>query len=966
MRLELHQRQQLSPVPSIFLTQSVLHDFCQSLHSVLGYEYAAVQLVRFEDRVIETAYGTGAAATWAGISKHYLDGDPPLRDIQADVFQSLTTEIIRGWDDRFNRWIYDAYAHDRIVRAFTPIVLFRNPEGLLIDDWFTRCEWEVEGDTSSRAESTASAQRPPDQHTRIRMRLPGDAGRFEPLGTVEVGYRHLREHISVDEAIELVKLVGKLAPRLREVLLPYVLESIVDETCRILKADSASLHFLYDPVRQRYVYESGKGGVARSCLHVHPPRPNGLGQRAIGAGRVMFVPDADQDDLALRDFNPNVFETGIRTMAAAPLILGEESGVLYVGFEQTHRFDAEDIREMETLASRAIESIRNARIYAATVEKAKLLESLNRITQSMVADPNAQDILRQIAWTILNVLAADVVVIYEYYQAEGVFATPPVCAGRLRFPDQMKSRLRKRDIPNLVVGKGAPIYEPDILATPLAPQRSRRSRTDGFVIREGIRSACAVPLKVAGETFGLLFVNYRRPCQFTADLQETLNTLSSSAAIAIKNRRLLETPRYIERQLITTSDLKRLLGVIVARAAGVTAGEIAEIRIIESPSSEELVVGARYPDDLRVQINQSPETDGSKSSRVRWANMAAWSRILNGRSTIIADISADPKYNSPLGNFRSQLHVRLIAEGDRNVGILSVGIRRPNAFGMHHLRMVEALADQAVIAIQYARNQQRALAVESLAALGDLANPLMHWAKDGLSGIAHLADEIARVGTLREAKQRAKEVQASAQRIRAEADNLQAWQLREPQRVNVWEAMRDARLGAVIPPHIKYKDTLPDDLPRVWAGLKQLTFIFVNLLQNAVKAISDTGCITVSGRSFGIAEHRWVEVSVADTGCGIGRQKAKQIFERNYPRDPRTGIGFAFGLYWTRAYVEWLGGRVAVTSRLGMGSKFTVTLPVADSAHREWKLPSFASSDDLERINPETASRPASRHDANE
>ncbi len=106
----------------------------------------------------------------------------------------------------------------------------------------------------------------------------------------------------------------------------------------------------------------------------------------------------------------------------------------------------------------------------------------------------------------------------------------------------------------------------------------------------------------------------------------------------------------------------------------------------------------------------------------------------------------------------------------------------------------------------------------------------------------------------------------------------------------------------------------------------QLTSMFSNLVDNAVKYTPPGGQVEVTGET----NEREVVVRVSDTGIGIAPEKLSRIFERFYrvdkARSKATG-GTGLGLSIVRHVVQNHGGRVAVESTLGKGSTFTVYLP---------------------------------------
>ena len=106
----------------------------------------------------------------------------------------------------------------------------------------------------------------------------------------------------------------------------------------------------------------------------------------------------------------------------------------------------------------------------------------------------------------------------------------------------------------------------------------------------------------------------------------------------------------------------------------------------------------------------------------------------------------------------------------------------------------------------------------------------------------------------------------------------------------------------------------------------QLTSMFSNLVENAVKYTARGGRVEVTGSS----DEDEVVVRVSDTGIGIPEKYLERIFERFYrvdkARSKETG-GTGLGLSIVRHVAENHGGRVTVKSVLSEGSTFTVYLP---------------------------------------
>jgi signal transduction histidine kinase len=115
--------------------------------------------------------------------------------------------------------------------------------------------------------------------------------------------------------------------------------------------------------------------------------------------------------------------------------------------------------------------------------------------------------------------------------------------------------------------------------------------------------------------------------------------------------------------------------------------------------------------------------------------------------------------------------------------------------------------------------------------------------------------------------------------------------------------------------------------PAVLADPLRLHQVLVNLVDNAVK-FTDRGSVRVEARP--VADG--VEIAVADTGIGIAAEAAPHIFAAFQQADGSTSRrygGAGLGLAIAKQLVDLHGGEIAVASRPGEGSTFTVRLPAA-------------------------------------
>ncbi len=112
------------------------------------------------------------------------------------------------------------------------------------------------------------------------------------------------------------------------------------------------------------------------------------------------------------------------------------------------------------------------------------------------------------------------------------------------------------------------------------------------------------------------------------------------------------------------------------------------------------------------------------------------------------------------------------------------------------------------------------------------------------------------------------------------------------------------------------------DLSAVKADRRALRSILDNLLANALRYTPEEGEILMAAEE--VKDH--VQFTVRDTGRGIEAERLSTIFDRF---NPMSESGSGLGLALVRRLVESLGGQIAVESRLGHGTTFRFTLPVA-------------------------------------
>lgn len=134
---------------------------------------------------------------------------------------------------------------------------------------------------------------------------------------------------------------------------------------------------------------------------------------------------------------------------------------------------------------------------------------------------------------------------------------------------------------------------------------------------------------------------------------------------------------------------------------------------------------------------------------------------------------------------------------------------------------------------------------------------------------------------------------------------------------------------------ISFKTSWDPNLPEIQADPNRLQQLFYNLFSNAAEALSE---VESTRREISVAtrflpQRQMVEIKVADTGAGIKTEHLDHVFERRFTTKHK---GHGFGLLTVKRVVEVHGGEISVDSREGVGTTFTIILPI-DPAVETWR-----------------------------
>ena len=274
---------------------------------------------------------------------------------------------------------------------------------------------------------------------------------------------------------------------------------------------------------------------------------------------------------------------------------------------------------------------------------------------------------------------------------------------------------------------------------------------------------------------------------------------------------------------------------------------------------------------------------------------------------------------------------------DGLIGVLKIAARHPGQLKPYDAELVEHFLGQAAMAIQNLHRTEslraRVLTAERKHAMADLARTVSHDVNNALGSMLPLVQQLQedlRRGTLSRdvLSEDLEQVQKSLQVCRRIFGGMLSFSRGAARKTRHGQVGRAIDTASAILRYglsrsgIELSVDVPDDLPSVACGQSGLEQVFLNLLTNAREAMPNGGRITVVVRSAGNV----VNISIADSGCGISAEHAPRVLEPFFTTKPH---GNGLGLSICRTVLWEAGGTISIWSEPGKGTRVDVGVPEA-------------------------------------
>ena len=488
-------------------------------------------------------------------------------------------------------------------------------------------------------------------------------------------------------------------------------------------------------------------------------------------------------------------------------------------------------------------------------------------------------------------------------------------------------------------------------------QEDDRFSDQTSVVGFQLRSIMCAPLQVRGSTLGAVYVDNRLfSGVFEKDDLGLLVTFANQAAIAIENARLftqtdqalarrveeLSLFQRIDQQLNRSLELNQVLSLSLNWAIALTNAAGGSIGLFEEPESDDVEAAESETNQiLRLMVFRGEE-EHSESRLVPLEHPIVRRIIEEGRSVLTRDVSESESVDGTPASVQLAVPIR---QDDDITGVITLETQQNTDINREDIAFVERLADRAAVAIKnaklyeaiHAANRAKSdfislvahelrVPMTSIKGYTDLMNaglagPLSDQQKQFLEVIRR---NLTRMSSLISDLSDINHIESGRMKF-----DLQSFDLREVV-ADVSDSLRERIGNRQQTLHIE----IEDELPLVYADATRIAQVISNLLSNAHKYTPEGGKIVVRAWPNG----RSAFVSVQDNGLGISEEDQEKLFTQFFRAEDtrvREQSGWGLGLSIVRRMVEAQDGEITFESKLGEGSTFTFTIPLANMVGSE-------------------------------
>lgn len=337
--------------------------------------------------------------------------------------------------------------------------------------------------------------------------------------------------------------------------LETVLKQIVEVVVEVTKADACLLYLLSEK-QDELILRASKN-----------PHPRLIGRISIGMGEgitgwvarekvPVVIPRNATEDARYKFFH-RLPEDRYQAFVSVPIMnKGKIIGVINVQHKRSKRYTQETLALLTAIANQVGGAIANARLYDEMRQKARRLETLSQVSETVTSNRLIEDVLQLIVTMTAQLMNSKICSIMLVDESSGEL--------RIAATQSLSDAYRRK--PPLKIGQSMsgravqdqqPIYVPDVTSE------------GGYFYRdlakqEGLQSLLSVPMLMKEKAIGVINVYTSTYHIFSEEEVKTLQTIANQSAVSIEHTRLMEKSFEMQEALEVRKLVERAKGFLMA------------------------------------------------------------------------------------------------------------------------------------------------------------------------------------------------------------------------------------------------------------------------------------------------------------------------------------------------------------------------------------------------------------------
>lgn len=362
-------------------------------------------------------------------------------------------------------------------------------------------------------------------------------------------------HRALREKIREVEVLHKISDSISSTLdLETVLSHIVEVVTEVTKADACLLYLLSDS-REELILRASKN-----------PHPKLIGRITIGLGegitgwvareRTRVVISGNASDDPRFKFFHNLPEDRYQAFLSVPIIAKKEViGVINVQHKRVRRYRADELALLTTIANQVGGAIENARLYDEMTRKARQLDTLSLVSETVVSNRVIEDVMQLIVTMTAQMMQSKIcsIMLLDHPTGELRIVATQSLSEQYRLKPNLKIG---QSISGRAVQERRPIIVPNVI-------HDRNYMYPDMAKKEGLCSLLSIPMMIREKAVGVINSYTSTPHMFTTDEVKLMQAIANQAAIAIEHTTLIEKSFEMQEALAVRKLVEQAKGYLM-------------------------------------------------------------------------------------------------------------------------------------------------------------------------------------------------------------------------------------------------------------------------------------------------------------------------------------------------------------------------------------------------------------------